>query len=163
MVWQSRGALGAQRQYWKRQLAGAPLLLELPTDRVRPAQPTGRGSSVPVLLPADVTASLRDLAADCGVTMFAALTAAWQARPAASVPPPFRTCAVQSEPVIGDRPCQSGLVVSSHACQQLASSLWGLVPDTSKACRRFCRATAAQRTLWWARCWQTARIQSWRA
>ena len=81
-VWQLMGACGAQRRYWERQLAGAPLLLELPTDRVRPAQPSGRGSSVPVLLPAEVTAALRDLAAKCGVTMFVALTAAWQACPA---------------------------------------------------------------------------------
>lgn len=77
------GASGAQRLYWKRQLAGAPLLMELPSDKVRLAQPSGRGSSVPVLLPAEVTASLRDLAAGCGVTMFVALTAAWQACPAA--------------------------------------------------------------------------------
>ena len=75
----------AQRQYWERQLAGAPLLLELPTDKARPAQPSGRGSSVPVLLPAEVTAALRDLAAKSGVTMFVALTAAWQACPAARV------------------------------------------------------------------------------
>ena len=77
---------GAQRRYWKRQLAGAPPLLELPTDRVRPAQPSGRGSSVPVLLPAEVTAALRDLAAKCGVTMFVAVTAAWQACPTAPSP-----------------------------------------------------------------------------
>ena len=75
-------ASGAQRRYWERQLAGAPLLLELPTDKARPAQPSGRGSSVPVLLPAEVTAALRDLAAKCGVTMFVAVTAAWQACPA---------------------------------------------------------------------------------
>ena len=65
-------------QYWKRQLAGAPLLLELPTDKARPAEPSGHGSHVPVVLPAEVIASLRALAAGCGVTMFVALTAAWQ-------------------------------------------------------------------------------------
>ena len=81
----SLGASRAQRQYWERQLAGAPLLLELPTDKARPAQPSGRGSSVPVLLPAEITAALRDLAAKCGVTMFVALTAACQARPARPV------------------------------------------------------------------------------
>ena len=73
-----------QRQYWKRQLAGAPLLLELPTDKARPAEPSGHGSHVRVMLPAGVVASLRTLAAGCGVTMFVALTAAWQACPFAT-------------------------------------------------------------------------------
>ena len=70
-----------QRQYWKRQLAGAPLLLELPTDKARPPEPSGHGSHVHVVLPADVIESLRALAAGCGVTMFVALTAAWQVCP----------------------------------------------------------------------------------
>ena len=70
----------AQRAYWKRQLAGAPELLELPTDHARPAVPSGRGGMVPFALPAALTQRLRYLAASTNATMFMIMVAAWQAR-----------------------------------------------------------------------------------
>ena len=70
----------AQRAYWKRQLAGAPELLELPTDYARPAVPSGRGGMVPFALPAALTQRLRYLAAGANATMFMVMVAAWQAR-----------------------------------------------------------------------------------
>ena len=72
------GALEAQTQYWRQQLAGAPLLLELPTDLPRPAEPSGLGSHVDVQLPASVLQGLHEVAASCGATLFMAVLAAWQ-------------------------------------------------------------------------------------
>ena len=67
-----------QVAYWRTQLAGAPALLELPTDRARPVEPSGRGASVDIELPADVFRGLNELAASAGATLFMALLAAWQ-------------------------------------------------------------------------------------
>ena len=72
------GQLDKQLDYWKQNLAGAPLLLELPTDYARPAEPSGEGASVPVLLDAQLTRRLRHLASTAGATIFMVLLAAWQ-------------------------------------------------------------------------------------
>ncbi|HEX2187720.1 MAG TPA: amino acid adenylation domain-containing protein, partial [Longimicrobiaceae bacterium] len=57
-VWQReqlRGeALGQQVAYWRERLAGAPALLELPTDRPRPAVQTYRGAHERVELPREL-------------------------------------------------------------------------------------------------------------
>src|SRR6266850_228541 len=45
------GFLDKQLQYWKQQLAGAPPLLELPTDRPRPSGPTTHGAHHALTLP----------------------------------------------------------------------------------------------------------------
>ncbi len=74
------GELEAQRAYWKQQLTDAPLLLELPTDFARPAEPSGRGAVAYLEVSAEVMHGLRALAASCGATMFMVLLAAWQAR-----------------------------------------------------------------------------------
>ncbi|RKH14792.1 amino acid adenylation domain-containing protein [Corallococcus sp. CA053C] len=81
-VWQ-RGwlrdeVLEAQRGYWKQQLAGAPALLELPTDKPRPALQTQRGASVPVQLSRAVSESLTSFCQREGVTPFMALLAVFQ-------------------------------------------------------------------------------------
>ena len=67
-----------QRTYWKQHLAGAPALLELPTDFLRPPQPSGRGRVVSFEVPAEVVGGVRALAASCSATLFMALMAAWQ-------------------------------------------------------------------------------------
>ena len=67
-----------QRAYWKQHLAGAPALLELPTDFPRPPQPSGRGRVVSFEVPAEVVGGVRALAASCSATLFMALMAAWQ-------------------------------------------------------------------------------------
>ena len=50
-LWQRRelseGELAGQIAYWRRELAGAPTLLELPLDRPRPPEPSYRGWVVP--------------------------------------------------------------------------------------------------------------------
>jgi len=70
--------LQAQLGYWTRQLAGAPPLLELPTDLPRPAVRGGASGYAALRVPADVSQRLRDLASTAGVTMFMLVLAAWQ-------------------------------------------------------------------------------------
>jgi len=78
--------LQAQLGYWTRQLAGAPPLLELPTDLPRPAVRGGASGYAPLRVPADVSQRLRDMASAAGATMFALVLAAWQ------VCRPMRNC-----------------------------------------------------------------------
>ncbi|HET7228484.1 MAG TPA: amino acid adenylation domain-containing protein [Longimicrobium sp.] len=65
--------------YWKRQLAGAPELLELPTDRPRPSAPSFRGARVRLWASAEVLEGLRALAHDTGATLHMVVLAAFQA------------------------------------------------------------------------------------
>ncbi|WAM28053.1 amino acid adenylation domain-containing protein [Myxococcus sp. NMCA1] len=67
-----------QREYWVRQLADAPRLLQLPTDKPRPSVLTGRGGSIEgqQLSPA-LTQALRAFCREHGVTPFMALQAAF--------------------------------------------------------------------------------------
>ena len=65
-----------QLAYWRQALAGLPAELTLPTDRPRPAVPTGRGGAVRVALPAQTVRALRALSQRCGVSMFMVLHAA---------------------------------------------------------------------------------------
>ncbi|QWJ99415.1 non-ribosomal peptide synthase/polyketide synthase [Burkholderia pseudomallei] len=80
-AWQQRGiggaALRAQAEYWRDALAGAPTLLELPTDRPRPPQPDYAGATVGLALDAPLTAGLRALARRHGATLFMTVFAAW--------------------------------------------------------------------------------------
>src|SRR6185436_16570362 len=64
--------------YWRRQLAGLPPLLELPTDRPRPAVQTFRGASRPVWLTAGLTPQVEALSRREGATVFMVLLAAFQ-------------------------------------------------------------------------------------
>ncbi|HEU0298389.1 MAG TPA: amino acid adenylation domain-containing protein, partial [Longimicrobium sp.] len=80
-AWQRRWVQGevleAQASYWTRRLAGAPELLELPTDRPRPARQEFAGASVRVLLDEELTAELRALGQRHGTTLFMTLMAGW--------------------------------------------------------------------------------------
>ena len=67
----------AQEAYWKQTLAGLPLLLELPTDRPRPAEQDYRGGRVPVRIDGSLGRALHDLADRSGVSYFATLMAGW--------------------------------------------------------------------------------------
>ncbi|HEY0604518.1 MAG TPA: amino acid adenylation domain-containing protein, partial [Herpetosiphonaceae bacterium] len=75
--WLSGAVLEAQLAYWRRQLAGLPVL-ELPTDRSRPALPTFRGARQTFALPAALSKELTALSQREGVTLFMTLLAAWQ-------------------------------------------------------------------------------------
>ncbi|NOK21667.1 non-ribosomal peptide synthetase, partial [Corallococcus carmarthensis] len=76
--WLQGETLESQLNYWKRQLAGAPSALELPTDRPRPPVQSRRGATVPVHFPSELTDSLRSLAQREGATPFMLLLSAFQ-------------------------------------------------------------------------------------
>jgi amino acid adenylation domain-containing protein len=77
--WLSGDALESELAYWRQQLQGAPLVLELPTDRPRPLVQSQRGAVVPVRLPAALSAQLSALARRESATLFMLLVAAFQA------------------------------------------------------------------------------------
>src|SRR5271165_2306496 len=62
--------------FWEENLRGAPQLLELPSDRQRPAALTYRGKRQRFVLNASLTAKLRDLSAASEVTLFTVCAAA---------------------------------------------------------------------------------------
>ncbi|HLL48020.1 MAG TPA: condensation domain-containing protein, partial [Longimicrobiaceae bacterium] len=70
-------ALERQLAYWKAQLAGAPALLELPTDRPRPAVRSSRGASERMELPGELLERLRALGQREGATLFMTLLGAF--------------------------------------------------------------------------------------
>ncbi len=72
--WLQGKALEDQLTYWKRQLAEASPL-ELPTDHVRPAVQTFRGSLQSLLLPKSIGDGLRSLCRQEGITLFMAFLA----------------------------------------------------------------------------------------
>ncbi len=76
--WLQGKVLERQLGYWKHQLAGAPDLLNLPTDRPRPAVQTFVGSSLFFRLPEDLARGLEALSRDSGATLFMTLLAAFQ-------------------------------------------------------------------------------------
>src|SRR5450755_813659 len=71
-------AFASDLAYWKEQLAGAPPLLELPTNRPRPAMQSYRGSMQTFALPHDLTDALKAFSRREGVTLYMTLTAAFQ-------------------------------------------------------------------------------------
>ena len=76
--WLQGEVLQGQLGYWKDKLAGAPLALELPTDRARPAVQSFKGASVALEFDEAQTAALAELARAQRVTMFMVLLAGFQ-------------------------------------------------------------------------------------
>ncbi|HZU69407.1 MAG TPA: amino acid adenylation domain-containing protein [Ktedonobacteraceae bacterium] len=76
--WLSGERLDEQLAYWKQQLAGAPALFELPTDRPRPAIPTSRGSLRLFQFSRAFTETLRALSRQEKVSLFTTLVASFQ-------------------------------------------------------------------------------------
>lgn len=80
-VWQ-RQAFREQKQklhmdFWRQQLRGRLPVLQLPTDRARPATQSFRGATLPFSLPASVTAGLKELSRRENATFFTILLAAF--------------------------------------------------------------------------------------
>jgi len=76
--WLQGEVLAAQLSYWQQQLAGAQTVLELPTDRRRPAVQTYGGATQFLALPAPLSQKLKSLSQRSGVTLFMTLLAAFQ-------------------------------------------------------------------------------------
>ncbi len=70
--------LETQLTYWKKQLAGAPTVTELPTCRQRPAVQTYRGAIQSFALPKALSEAIKALSRREGVTLFMTLLAAFQ-------------------------------------------------------------------------------------
>jgi len=77
--WLRDEQLQVELDYWKKQLRGAPPVLELPSDRPRPAVQTGRGVRYHVELPDCLSEALRALSRRHGTTLFMTLMAAFKA------------------------------------------------------------------------------------
>jgi amino acid adenylation domain-containing protein len=75
--WLREEVLRAQVGFWRSHLERAPALLELPTDRPRPAVQGYAGGNVPVDLPPELSARVRILSQRHGVTLFMTLLAGW--------------------------------------------------------------------------------------
>ncbi|HBL30033.1 MAG TPA: non-ribosomal peptide synthetase, partial [Acidobacteria bacterium] len=77
--WLHGEALDGEISFWRRQLAGLPPLLELPTDRPRPAEQTFRGRTRPFQLPAGLARQAEALGRGAGATLFMVVLAGFQA------------------------------------------------------------------------------------
>ncbi|MGE3491550.1 MAG: amino acid adenylation domain-containing protein [Vicinamibacterales bacterium] len=73
------GRLEPQLAYWRSALAGAPALLELPTDRPRPDAQSYQGAALMRALDPSLTALVSQRAREAGVTPFMTLLAAFGA------------------------------------------------------------------------------------
>ncbi|MDJ0732652.1 MAG: amino acid adenylation domain-containing protein [Nostocaceae cyanobacterium] len=80
-VWQRQWLQGdileSQLEYWKQQLANAPTLLSLPTDRPRPAVQTFQGGYQSFAFPKQLSEALKSLSREEGVTLFMTLLCAF--------------------------------------------------------------------------------------
>jgi len=70
--------LEAQLDYWRRHLAGAPELLDLPADRPRPAAQSYRGAADQFTVPGALAKTLRELSRRRGVTLFMTFLAVFE-------------------------------------------------------------------------------------
>jgi non-ribosomal peptide synthetase component F len=76
--WLQGEVLETELSYWREQLGGELPVLELPTDRVRPAVQSYRGAQLAFHLSKDLSQSLHELSRQHGCTLFMTLLAAFQ-------------------------------------------------------------------------------------
>ena len=76
--WLQGEVLERQLAYWRQQLAGAPPVLELPTDRARPVVQSYRGAAWEFRLGEELTGGLKELSRRSGVTLFMTLLAGFE-------------------------------------------------------------------------------------
>jgi amino acid adenylation domain-containing protein/non-ribosomal peptide synthase protein (TIGR01720 family) len=76
--WLQGERLDKQLNYWKEQLGHNPPVLNLPTDRPRPAIKTDRGANAQVSVSIDILKKIQELSAREGTTTFMTLLTAFQ-------------------------------------------------------------------------------------
>jgi amino acid adenylation domain-containing protein len=76
--WMSGDVLEAQLRYWKNRIGGAPPVMDLATDRPRPAEQTFVGARKSMKLPGGLSAKLRELSLREGTTLFMTLLAGFK-------------------------------------------------------------------------------------
>ena len=76
--WLEGDVLDKQLQYWKQELRGVPTVLELPTDRARPAVQRFEGGSEAFRLEPEVSEGVKRLTRQEGATLFMSLLAAFE-------------------------------------------------------------------------------------
>ncbi|HEX8708053.1 MAG TPA: condensation domain-containing protein, partial [Pyrinomonadaceae bacterium] len=76
--WMQGQALARQLEYWREHLKGAPALLELKTDKPRPAVQSHRGARQTFALTTELTGALKALSLQEEATLFMTLLAAFE-------------------------------------------------------------------------------------
>ena len=74
-AWLQGSVLAEQLGWWREQLAGMPMVLDLHTDLPRPPVASGRGAAIAMALPAPLAEGLRAMAQHHQATMFMTLLA----------------------------------------------------------------------------------------
>jgi len=77
--WLKGEVLESQTSYWKKELAGAPSILEMPTDKTRPASQSFHGATESFQLSGKLLDELKTLGREQQATMFMILEAAFMA------------------------------------------------------------------------------------
>lgn len=75
--WMTRERLAEHLTYWVSELRDAPAVLELPTDRPRPAVQRYIGKTLAFRIEPSLTNRLRTLGQSCGATLFMTLLTGW--------------------------------------------------------------------------------------
>jgi len=73
--WMQGAALEEQLSYWRAQMAGAPAMLDLPTDRPRPQASSYQGRRSSLLLPASLSEAVKDFGRRNETTLFTTVLA----------------------------------------------------------------------------------------
>lgn len=73
--WMGGATLEKEIEFWRKQLAGAPLLLDLPTDRARREESGGEGGSCSFSISEELTSRLQGLCRSQGTTLFPVMLA----------------------------------------------------------------------------------------
>ncbi len=77
--WMEGEILQRQAEYWEKTLAGAPALLELPADHIRPPEQNFEGGWTRFVLDEKLTRGLKKLSRRHGATLYMTILAAWAA------------------------------------------------------------------------------------
>src|SRR6185503_16143143 len=76
--WMQGKTLERELAYWKEQLAGAPEVMNLPTDHPRPARQSFRGTRRTLILPVELSRRVKEFSHERGVTLFMTLLSAFK-------------------------------------------------------------------------------------